>query len=153
MTGPDLTGLRIHTAHTSYAGPGRVDITLRSRHQTGTAFAARWEIVEPFQATVARSKILWGSAVEDAGLAIEAKRDDSAEVSSAIRAAAAENIELLLGAAWETYAIAYEAGLDRGKGIRMDAWAELALWASEGRTIVGVCDCAGRQIERRQRYH
>ena len=151
----DLSGLRIATAHVAYTGPGRLDLTPKSRSQVGVAFAPAWGIVEPWKDVFERALAHWSNAAENARIHAGLFAGEMGAVQArTIRAAAAEHIEeTILRPAWEAFAVAYNAGIERSKAIRMDAWTELGNWARAGREVVGVCDCDGKQARERRRCH
>jgi hypothetical protein len=146
MISIDLTGLRVRTAHLSYSGPGRIDLTRRSRDLVGLAFADPWAITEIWEGRLLTARTDWLSASDSARIAAALRPGpDGALEAKLVRDAATERAEERLSFAWAEFVAGYNAHVERTRDVRQDAWAELGEWAARGRPIVGVCGCDGKQ--------
>ncbi len=143
----DLRGLRVATARVNYRGPARLlDISRggadQGRDPVGDAWAPPWLIITP--AIAARTQA--------AALAARGLDSDALEAES------------INAHAWSVYVPLYEAVIAESRRYRRDAWRFLEELAHEHRRaaerggvpdpVVGLCYCAGAEIEEpRRRCH
>lgn len=168
MNGPkfDLRGLRVATARVGYRGPGRIlDISRggadNGRDPVGDAWAPPWKIVN--LALMARRRaeqtLELGEAQSAAGVGIGDIEGANQLLRDSI--VAAEDINRR---AWSAYVPLYEDVIVESRRYRRDAWKFLEELAQGHRRaaergsasdpVVGLCYCAGHEIEEpRRRCH
>lgn len=166
---PNLAGLRVRSARLTYGGPGRLDVTARSKSAIGARLAPSEGLLWPF---ITRRRE--AEALENRARAVVINSDED----TALRWRLFEEAEELEDQVWREYVPAYlaerrvHAGLvhhrewadhtdleklawHRGVRPRPEDWMrlrDLAAADDDGPLLVFCCFCAGNKIDHCHRY-